>query len=83
MHQSFCISTALGQQENDTADADENAMLEEEEETPMISQQNDVNHSLSRATFETQKSNEEFDSYEENLIEDFSDEDDFVDLLLE
>ena len=70
----------MGQHENE---ADAIGIEEGKTEKSSSSKQSeDGCVSLSQVLLETQQSNEDIDSYEENLIEDFSDEDDFEDLLL-
>ena len=75
-----CSST-LGQNENDAAD--EVSTEEDNENNRKITsnQCEDDSISISQVLVGTQQSNEDVNNYEEGLIEDFSDDDDFAELL--
>ena len=70
----------------DHVGSDASAMPDEivEEDAPEMASKDDVEEcgKLSQVTLETQQSSEEVESHEEHLIEDFSDDDYFDDLLL-
>ncbi|XP_065069289.1 cell cycle checkpoint protein RAD17-like isoform X2 [Rhopilema esculentum] len=77
---SYRPSATLGQMENATTDIDD---MGTEVDSKMVPKQDDENSvTLSQLGVETQGSCEESDSFEENLIEDFSDDDDLADFLL-
>eukprot|EP00112_Aurelia_sp_Birch-Aquarium-sp1_P012789 Seg2695.4 transcript_id=Seg2695.4/GoldUCD/mRNA.D3Y31 product="Cell cycle checkpoint protein RAD17" protein_id=Seg2695.4/GoldUCD/D3Y31 len=80
----FHTSSALDQLANDAVEAEE---TESEAATSNVrtemKQGNENSVTLSQLVIETQGNSEEIDTFEENLIEDFSDDDGLYDILLE
>ena len=78
------LSSALDQLANDTVEEED---TESETNTSNVKtatrQGNENSVTLSQLVIETQANSEEIDTFEENLIEDFSDDDGLYDMLLE
>lgn len=75
-------SSTLDQNENGTSDEIAIEEQSENDKTKTFKPCEDETESLSQILVETQQSSEDTNNFEECLIEDFSDEDDFAELLL-